>query len=86
MNEIVIEKNAKGKKKIETQINLEEIKERLENNKIMVRINDKATNYLSNNIYYNVLLKNKNAFLVHIPGLTKIEDMEFLVKLIDSLY
>lgn len=85
-NEIVIEKKAKVNKEIETQIDVEEIKERLENNKIRVRINDKATNYLCNNIYYNALLKNKNAFLVHIPGLTKIEDMEFLVKLIDSLY
>ena len=47
----------------------------ISDNDIEVDLNFKPTKYLCNYAYHNALLRNKNSIFIHIPGISKITDI-----------
>lgn len=60
---------------LSTKINYEQLKLKISDSDIDVDLNFKPTKYLCNYAYHNVLLRNKKSIFIHIPGITKITDI-----------
>lgn len=58
-----------------TKVNYDELKSMISDNDIEVDLNFKPTKYLCNYAYHNALLRNKNSIFIHIPGISKITDI-----------
>lgn len=83
---IRLEKNALiNDEIIESNLNLNVIKDYFINNGISCRINSKPTNYLCNFAYFNVLKRNKKCVFIHIPGLENIKDINKLIEIISNI-
>lgn len=83
-DEIRLEQTAKLDDEIVTNLDIISISE-LCNKFIKTSINNVATRYLCNSAYYHALKKNKNTLFVHIPGFSKITNMNLLVDMIKEL-
>ena len=60
---------------LNTKVNYDKLKSTIRNNDIEVDLNFKPTKYLCNYAYHNALLRNKNSIFIHIPGISKITDI-----------
>ena len=60
---------------LNTKVNYDELKSMISDNDIEVDLNFKPTKYLCNYAYHNALLRNKNSIFIHIPGISKITDI-----------
>ena len=60
---------------LNTKVNYDELKSMISDNDIEVDLNFKPTKYLCNYAYHNALLINKNSIFIHIPGISKITDI-----------
>ena len=60
---------------INEKVNYDKLKSTISNNDIEVDLNFKPTKYLCNYAYHNALLRNKNSIFIHIPGISKITDI-----------
>lgn len=60
---------------LNTKVNYDKLKSTISNNDIEVDLNFKPTKYLCNYAYHNALLRNKNSIFIHIPGISKITDI-----------
>ena len=60
---------------LNTKVNYDELKSMISDNYIEVDLNFKPTKYLCNYAYHNALLRNKNSIFIHIPGISKITDI-----------
>lgn len=69
---------------ITTTCNIKSFKAFFNERGIETKINTKPTAYLCNNAYYHALLKNPNGVFIHIPGLSKIDDLDNWVKIINE--
>lgn len=67
---------------ITTTCNIEDIQTFFNERGIETKINTLPSAYLCNNAYYHVLLKNPKGVFIHIPGLSKIDDLDNLIKII----
>lgn len=79
-DKVIIEVNSNfNSEYLNTKVNYEELKSVIYNNDIDVDLNFKPTKYLCNYAYHTALLRNKNSIFIHIPGLSKITDLNKLV-------
>lgn len=79
-DKVIIEVNSKyNEVSLATKIDYEELKLWIRNNDIDVDLNFKPTKYLCNYAYHTTLLRNSNSIFIHIPGLSKITDLNKLV-------
>ena len=83
-DEIRLEQTAKLDDKINTCIDTKIIS-KLCNKYIKASINKVPTKYLCNSAYYYTLKKNKKALFIHIPGFSKITNMNLLADMIKKL-
>ena len=83
-DEIRLEQTAKLDDKINTCIDIKIIS-KLCNKYIKTSINNVPTKYLCNGAYYHALKKNKNTLFVHIPGFSKITNMNLLADMIKEI-
>lgn len=60
---------------LNTKVNYDKLKSTISNNDIEVDLNFKPKKYLCNYAYHNALLRNKNSIFIHIPGISKITDI-----------
>lgn len=60
---------------LNTKVNYDELKSMISDNDIEVDLNFKPTKYLCNYAYHNALLRNNNSIFIHIPGISKITDI-----------
>ena len=65
----------------ETSIDYTKLYSLISEKKIDVEVNNNASMYLCNYAYYHVLLRNQNTVFIHIPGLSKISDINKLAML-----
>ncbi len=83
-DEIRLEQTAKLDDKIDTRIDIKLISD-LCNKYIKTSINNVPTKYLCNSAYYHTLKRNKNTLFIHIPGFSKITNMNVLTDMIKDL-
>ena len=83
-DEIRLEKTAKFDDMLNTRIDIKLISE-LCNKYIKASINNVPTKYLCNRAYYHTLKKNPNTLFIHIPGFSKITNMNLLSDMIKEL-
>lgn len=79
-NEIQLEKKAKIDKELNTELDINSLKGKFD--EIKIEINKKPTKYLCNYAYYKCLLENKNTLLIHIPGISKINNFKLFKNVI----
>ena len=82
-NEIRLEKVAKLDKSLSTGLNTQ-LFQRICNKYIQTSINVTPTKYLCNSAYYHILQRNSKALFIHIPGLSKIDNMKLLIDMIND--
>ena len=83
-DEIRLEQTAKLDNIINTCLDINYIS-KLCNGFIKTSINNVPTRYLCNSEYYHVLKRNKNTLFIHIPGFSKISNMNLLVNIVKEL-
>ena len=83
-DEIRIEETAKLDDKLDTRMDVNLIRD-LFNKYIKTSINNVPTKYLCNSAYYHTLKRNLNTLLIHIPGFSKIKNMNALTDMINEL-
>ena len=83
-DEIRLEETAKLDDMLNTCIDIKLISE-LCNKYIKTSINNVPTKYLCNSAYYHALKRNQNTLFIHIPGFSKITNMNLLVAMIKEL-
>lgn len=83
-DEIRLEQTAKLDNIINTCLDINLINE-LCNKYIKASINNVPTRYLCNSAYYYALKRNKKTLFIHIPGFSKISNMNLLVDMIKEL-
>lgn len=83
-DEIRLEQTAKLDYEVNTCLDIRLISE-LCSKYIKTSINNIPTKYLCNSAYYHALKKNKNTLFVHIPGFSKITNMNLMVDIIKGL-
>ena len=83
-DEIRIEQTAKLDNIINTCLDINYIS-KLCNGFIKTSINNVPTRYLCNSAYYHALKRNKNTLFIHIPGFSKISNMNLLVDIVKEL-
>ena len=83
-DEIKLEQTAKLEDEIDTNLNIKLIRD-LCNKYIKTSINCVPTKYLCNSAYYHTLKKNTKTLFVHIPGFSKITNMNLLADMIKEL-
>lgn len=83
-DEIRLEQTAKLDDMLNTCIDIKLISE-LCNKYIKTSINNVPTKYLCNSAYYHILKRNKNVLFIHIPGFSKITNMNLLADMIKEI-
>ena len=83
-DEIRIEETAKLDDKLDTRMDVNLIRD-LFNKYIKTSINNVPTKYLCNRAYYHTLKRNPNTLFIHIPGFSKITNMNLLSDMIKEL-
>ena len=83
-DKIRLEKTAKLDDAIDTCIDIKLISE-LCNKYIKTSINNVPTKYLCNSAYYHTLKRNLNTLFIHIPGFSKITNINLLADMIKEL-
>ena len=83
-DETRLEQNAKLDDKLDTRIDIKLTSE-LCNKYIKTSINNVPTKYLCNSAYYHALKKNKYTLFIHIPGFSKITNMNLLADMIKKI-
>lgn len=83
-DEIRLEQTAKLDNIINTCLDINYIS-KLCNGFIKTSINNVPTRYLCNSAYYHALKRNKNTLFIHIPGFSKISNMNLLVDIVKEL-
>ena len=83
-DEIRLEETAKLDDTLNTYIDINSMSE-LCNKYIKTSINNVPTKYLCNSAYYHALKKNKYTLFIHIPGFSKITNMNLLVAMIKEI-
>lgn len=83
-DEIRLEQTAKLDDTLNTCIDINSMS-RLCNKYIKTLINNVPTKYLCNSAYYHTLKRNQNTLFIHIPGFSKITNMNLLVSMIKEL-
>lgn len=71
--------------KIETDIELFTISKLFKNKDIVCSINKRPSRYLCNNAYYHTLLRNKKTVFIHVPSLSKINDLDNFVSVFEKI-
>ena len=75
-DKLIIEVNSNlNSEYLNTKVNYNKLKSVISDNDIEVDLNFKPTKYLCNYAYHNALLRNKNSIFIHIPGISKITDI-----------
>lgn len=82
--EIQLEQTAKLDDVLDTCIDIKSISE-LCNKYIKTSINNVPTRYLCNSAYYHTLKRNKDTLFIHIPGFSKITNINLLAAMIKEL-
>jgi len=76
-NKLMVEVNASTNNHLlKTHVNYNNLINLISKNDIDVKLNFKPTKYLCNYAYYKVLSKNKNSIFIHIPGISKIDNLD----------
>ncbi|MCH5172483.1 MAG: hypothetical protein J1F31_06625 [Erysipelotrichales bacterium] len=70
---------------LSTNVNYKKLELLINKKGVNADINFKPTKYLCNYAYHNILLKNKNAIFIHIPGFTKIKDFDKFVDIFKEI-
>ena len=83
-DEIRLEQTAKLDDMLNTCIDIKLISE-LCNKYIKTSINNVPTKYLCNSAYYHALKRNKNSLFIHIPGFSKITNINLLADMIKEI-
>ena len=83
-DEIRLEQTAKLDNIINTCLDINYIS-KLCNGFIKTSINNVPTRYLCNSAYYHALKRNKKTLFIHIPGFSKISNMNLLVDIVKEL-
>ena len=83
-DEIRLEETAKLDDTLNTCIDINSMCQ-LCNKYIKTSINNVPTKYLCNSAYYHALKRNQNTLFIHIPGFSKITNMNLLVAMIKEL-
>lgn len=83
-DEIRLEQTAKLDDTLNTYIDINSMS-KLCNKYIKTSINNVPTKYLCNSAYYHALKKNKYTLFIHIPGFSKITNMNALADMINEL-
>ena len=83
-DEIRLEQTAKLDDVLDTCIDIKLISE-LCNKYIKTSINNVPTKYLCNSSYYHTLKRNLNTLFIHIPGVSKITNMNLLADMIKEI-
>ena len=83
-DEIRLEETAKLDDTLNTCIDINSMCQ-LCNKYIKTSINNVPTKYLCNSAYYHALKRNQNTLFIHIPGFSKITNMNLLVSMIKEL-
>ena len=83
-DEIRLEQTAKLDDMLNTCIDIKLISE-LCNKYIKTSINNVLTKYLCNRAYYHALKRNKNSLFIHIPGFSKITNINLLADMIKEI-
>lgn len=83
-DEIRLEQTAKLDDVLDTCIDIKLISE-LCNKYIKTSINNVPTKYLCNSSYYHTLKRNLNTLFIHIPGFSKITNMNLLADMIKKI-
>ena len=83
-DEIRLEETAKLDDTLNTCIDINSMCQ-LCNKYIKTSINNVPTKYLCNSAYYHTLKRNQNTLFIHIPGFSKITNMNLLVAMIKDL-
>ena len=83
-DEIRLEQTAKLDNIINTCLDINYIS-KLCNGFIKTSINNVPTRYLCNCAYYHALKRNKKTLFIHIPGFSKISNMNLLVNIVKEL-
>lgn len=83
-DEIRLEQTAKLDNIINTYLDINYIS-KLCNGFIKTSINNVPTRYLCNSAYYHALKRNKKTLFIHIPGFSKISNMNLLVDIVKEL-
>lgn len=81
-DKLIIEVNSNlNSEYLNTKVNYNKLKSVISDNDIEVDLNFKPTKYLCNYAYHNALLRNKNSIFIHIPGISKITDINKIASL-----
>ena len=83
-DEIRLEETAKLDDTLNTCIDINSMCQ-LCNKYIKTSINNVPTKYLCNSAYYHALKRNQNTLFIHIPGFSKITNMNLLADMINEL-
>lgn len=83
-DEIRLEKTARLAEMLNSNLDIAKLKLICEKH-IKTIINNVPTRYLCNSAYYHVLKRNKNVLFIHIPGFSKISNMNMLTNMIYDL-
>lgn len=83
-DEIRLEQTAKLNNALDTCIDIKLFSE-LCNKYIKTSINNVPTKYLCNSAYYHTLKRNLNTLFIHIPGFSKITNMNLLADMIKKI-
>ena len=83
-DETRLEKTAKLDELLDTRIDIKLTSE-LCNKYIKTSINNVPTKYLCNSAYYHTLKRNLNTLFIHIPGFSKITNMNLLADMIKEI-
>lgn len=83
-DEIRLEETAKLDDTLDSHIDIKLMSE-LCNKYIKTLINNIPTKYLCNSAYYHTLKKNLNTLFIHIPGFSKITNMNLLADMIKEI-
>ena len=83
-DEIRLEETAKLDDTLNTYIDINSMCQ-LCNKYIKTSINNVPTKYLCNSAYYHTLKRNQNTLFIHIPGFSKITNMNLLADMIKEL-
>ena len=83
-DEIRLEETAKLDDTLNTYIDINSMCQ-LCNKYIKTSINNVPTKYLCNSAYYHTLKRNQNTLFIHIPGFSRITNMNLLVAMIKEL-
>lgn len=76
---IHLERYALLEDKLETDVDLFYVNQLFNIQEIESSINEKPTRYLCNNAYYHTLLRNNKTVFIHVPGLSKINELDNFV-------